>query len=152
MLLNSDNIYEEFVYFHNQDAPGIRHSGDNRTGEGEGDDEQIHITFNEIPTSVQTMVLAISAHEGDFMSVDNAYVRLVDVASGREIIKFELSGKFQESSLLCCKLFRDAGQWRLFVIGEQLGGRCIVDFFFTDSYGPAAVLRNTFKRLSWCRP
>jgi tellurium resistance protein TerD len=150
VLLNAENIYEEFVYFHNRDAPGVRHSGDNRTGEGDGDDEQIQITFNEVPTSVQSMVLAISAHEGSFMSVDNAYVRLVDVASGREIIKFELSGQFRDSSLLCCKLFRDAGHWRLFVIGEQLGGRCIVDFFFTDSYGPAAELRNKFKTLSGC--
>ncbi len=150
VLLNKDNIYEDFVYYHNQDCKGVHHSGDNRTGEGDGDDEQIQIIFNELSPTVETMVLAISAYEGDFMNVHGAYVRLVDLATRREVIRFDLSGQFPETSLLCCKLYRDAGQWKLFVIGETLGGKSIVDYFWTDAYGPPAELRKKFKELSGC--
>ena len=149
-LLNKDNIYEDFVYFHNQSSPGIHHSGDNRTGEGDGDDEQIKIVFNELSPAVERLVLAISAHEGTFMAVENAYVRLLDTESGKELVKFTLSGRFKETSILCCKLFRDKGSWRLLVLGEPLGGKSIVDFFWTDPYGEPARLRSRFKELSGC--
>ena len=52
---------------------------------------------------------------------------------------------FEQTSLVVCKLYRDAGWWKIFVIGEEIGGRSIVDFFFTDTYGEMAELRDRFK-------
>ena len=82
------------------------------------------------------------------MAVKNAFCRLVDEDRGVEIARWELSGMFEETSLVVCKLYRDAGWWKVFVIGEPIGGRSIVDFFFTDTYGPMAELREQFKRVA----
>ena len=57
----------------------------------------------------------------------------------------------RETSLVVCKLSRDSGWWKLFVVGEPIGGRSIVDFFFTDTYGEMAELRARFKRVARLR-
>ena len=148
VLLDKDGIYNNFVYFHQQSAPGVEHSGDNRTGFGDGDDEWLRFSLNDLDPAVETISIAISAYSGSFMAVKNAFCRLVDEDRGVEVARWELSGMFEETSLVVCKLYRDAGWWKVFVIGEPIGGRSIVDFFFTDTYGPMAELREQFKRVA----
>lgn len=149
VLLDRDGIYVDFVYFHNQRSAGVTHSGDNRTGIGDGDDESIAFDLGRLPENVTQAVVVVSAYTGSFMKVRNASCRLVDDgAGGREIARWDLSGMFKETSLVVCKLFRDSGWWKLFVVGEPIGGRSIVEFFFTDTYGEMAELRDRFKTVA----
>lgn len=148
VLLDKDGIYNNFVYFHQQSAPGVEHSGDNRTGFGDGDDEWLRFSLNDMDPAVETISIVISAYSGSFMAVKNAFCRLVDEDTGVEIARWELSAMFEETSLVVCKLYRDAGWWKVFVIGEPIGGRSIVDFFFTDTYGDMSELREQFKRVA----
>jgi len=142
VLLDKDDIYVDFVYFHQQSSSGVQHSGDNRTGHGDGDDEWIKFDLSKLDSTVESLVVVVSAYQGSFMAVRNAFCRLVDEAEGREIARWELSGMFEATSLVVCKVYRDCGWWKLFVIGEPIGGRSIVEFFFTDTYGDMAELRD----------
>ena len=87
-------------------------------------------------------------------SVDSTATARTKGLSGRgfgaasEIARWQLSGMFEQTSLVVCKLYRDAGWWKIFVIGDQIGGRSIVDFFFTDTYGDMAELRDEFKSVA----
>ena len=153
VLLDKDNVYVDFCYFHNLAVPGVQHSGDNRTGEGDGDDETIRFQLGEVPPNVESIVVAISCFAGDLARVQNAHCRVYDFATGSDLCTFSLGGRYAETSLLVCKLYRDAhagGFWKLQVIGTPINGRNIVEFFFQDTHGPMADLRNEFKVKAAC--
>ena len=151
------NIYVDFLYFNNPVLPGVTHSGDNRTGAGDGDDETILVDFEEIDSSVQSAVLVISCFNGSFETCQEAFCRVV-TREGQELARYALSGLFSETSLIVCKLIRDPAQglglgqqdWILEIIGEPIGGRSIIDFFHLDVEGPMALLRQDFKRKANC--
>eukprot|EP00622_Pseudochattonella_farcimen_P006133 FR741891.1.p1 GENE.FR741891.1~~FR741891.1.p1 ORF type:complete len:314 (+),score=-8.60 FR741891.1:53-943(+) len=147
VCLGKNNIYEDFVYFNNQASPGILHSGDNRTGEGDGDDEQLTLHLAAVPPTVRSMVVVISCFTGNFLCIKSAFVRLVELSTGRELERYPLTGQFNRESLIVCKLVRQQGgaDWKLTVLGEQIGGRCIIDYFHQDAEGPFASLRAEFK-------
>merc|ERR1711924_168549 len=97
VLLDKGGIYNNFVYFHQQSAPGVEHSGDNRTGFGDGDDEWLRFSLNDLDPAVETISIAISAYSGSFMAVKNTFCRLVDEdRGGVEVARWELSGMFEE--------------------------------------------------------
>lgn len=148
VLVGKGNIYHDFVYFHNQSCAGVQHSGDNRTGAGDGDDEQIRINLSSVEAVVESMVVVISCYTGDFLTVKEAFVRVEDEGTHQELGNYILSGLFDNTSLIVCKLVRHpirAGEWVLQIIGEPIGGRSIIDFFHQDLDGPMAALRREFK-------
>jgi tellurium resistance protein TerZ len=102
----------------------IVHTGDNRTGAGEGDDEQIIVDLSRVPAGVKALVFTVNSFTGqNFSQVANAYCRLVDNASGREVARYELSVQGAHTAQVMAKLYRHNGEWKMHAIGENGVGR-----------------------------
>lgn len=106
----------------------IVHSGDNLTGEGDGDDEVIHVNLSKIPANVKTLVFTVSSYRGQtFDNIDNAFCRLVDETNGQELAILKISGGGSYTGLLMCKLYRHNDEWKLGAIGEPVQARTVAD-------------------------
>ena len=102
----------------------IQHSGDNLTGEGDGDDEQIAVNLARVPAQVKSLVFTVNNFTGqDFSQVENAYCRLVDGQSGKEIARYDLSAQGKHTAQVMAKLYRHNGEWKMHAIGENGQGR-----------------------------
>ncbi|MBR6028688.1 MAG: TerD family protein [Clostridia bacterium] len=116
---------EDFVFYNNlvgRDG-AVTHTGDNRTGEGEGDDEQIIIDLEKIPAEIDKIAVVVTIHEADirhqnFGQVDNAYIRLAKLASpddmvGEEYLRFDLVEDFSiETAIVVAEIYRRGGDWK----------------------------------------
>jgi tellurium resistance protein TerZ len=88
----------------------ITHTGDNRTGAGDGDDEQIIVNLAEVPAHVTALVFTVNSFTGqDFSQVQNAFCRLVNQADGREVARFNLSSQGPHTAQILAKLYRHNG-------------------------------------------
>ena len=107
----------------------VYHSGDNRTGAGDGDDETIYIDLSRLPANVVSIVLTVNSFQGQtFGKVQNAYVRLVDLKTNAEVAKFDLASKgSRDTGFVMAVLSRKSGAWDLKAIGEAAAGRTVVD-------------------------
>ena len=106
----------------------IWHSGDNRTGAGDGDDEVIHVDLTKIPPQVKALVFTISSFRGQtFEKVENAFCRLVDSNTNTEIAKYNLSAKGNYTALIIAKVYRHNGAWKMSAIGDTCIGKTIHD-------------------------
>lgn len=106
----------------------VRHSGDNLTGEGEGDDEKIFVDLSRVPEQVQTIVFTISSFRGQtFEKVENAFCRLIDENSNVEIAKYNLAAKGNYTALIIAKVYRHNGAWKMSALGEACQGKTIQD-------------------------
>jgi stress response protein SCP2 len=112
----------------------LRHNGDNVTGEGEGDDEQIYVDLDRLPGNVAALVFTITSYKGQrFTEVRNAFCRLVDVRSGAELVRYELSKGENSTGVLMAALRRTGkSRWEMQAIGEFSDGRTVQDLL-----GPA---------------
>lgn len=127
-LLDSNNKFNtvsNVIFFNNKVGKGIYLDGDNRTGQGEGDDENIIIDLNAIDLSIQKIVFVVTIHNAQekrqtFGMVNNSYVRLIDVAQGnKELCRFNLrENGSTATSVIFAELYRDAGEWQFKAIGE----------------------------------
>ncbi|MDP4156369.1 MAG: TerD family protein [Bacillota bacterium] len=121
---------KDFVFYNNtQGANGaVVHTGDNRTGAGEGDDEQVKINLTGIPASIQRVAFTITIHEADkrnqnFGQVSNAYARIFNEESGEELIRYDLGEDFSiETALIVGELYRHNGEWKFSAIGSGYQG------------------------------
>ncbi|HRF10584.1 TerD family protein [Candidatus Accumulibacter contiguus] len=101
----------------------IQHSGDNLTGAGEGDDEQIIVNLNAVPANVKSLVFTVNSFTGqDFSQVNNAFCRIVDGANGKEIARYDLSVQGSHTAQIMAKVYRHAGEWKMHAIGENGSG------------------------------
>ncbi|WP_424951637.1 TerD family protein [Deinococcus sp.] len=106
----------------------VLHTGDNRTGEGDGDDEQIRVDLNRIPAGVQTIVFTVNSFLGqDFSKIENAYCRLVNDAGGAEIARFNLSAGGAHTGQVMARLYRGGGGWNMQALGTPSNGRTFQD-------------------------
>lgn len=106
----------------------IRHSGDNRTGEGDGDDESIAIDLTRLPANVEHIVLTVNSFLGQtFDKVANAYGRVYDTNSGRELAKFDISDSGAHTGLVLASLSRAGGEWTFKAVGSRARGRTVND-------------------------
>ena len=106
----------------------ITHTGDNLTGEGEGDDEQIIVNLDQVPERVKYLVFTVNSFQGQtFNEVDNAYCRLVDDKSGKEIARYTLSGGGSQTAMIMAKLYRHQGEWKMHALGDPSNGRVVSD-------------------------
>ena len=117
--------------FYNQKSVGndsVVHQGDNTTGEGEGDDEQVKITLSKVPEDVKKIAFAVTIHEGqsrgqNFGQVSNAFVRLVDVKTDKEITRFDLSEDAStEAAMILGEVYRHNGEWKFKAVGQGYAG------------------------------
>lgn len=106
----------------------IHHSGDNRTGEGDGDDESISIDLSRLPAEAIHLVVTVNSFTGQtFNEVDNAVCRLVDDQKGEELCRFTLSEKGSHTGVIMAVLSRASGAWEMKAIGSVANGRTVQD-------------------------
>lgn len=126
----------DFIFYNNKNGQGVTHTGDNRTGEGEGDDEQIIVELNQVPADVNKISFTVTIDEADkrnqsFGSVENAYARLVDANTGTELVRCDLTEDFSvETAIVVVELYRHNGEWKFGAVESGFAG------------GLAALCRN----------
>lgn len=124
----STTDFSSIVFYHNQEAPGFKHSGDNKTGSAEGDDESIGTKLPEVLPKVKKAVITASIFAGtkrkqNFGQVDNAYVRLVNPATGQELLRYDLTEEFsQETAVIFAEIYRYNGEWKMKAVGAGYKG------------------------------
>ncbi len=117
---------QHFVFFNNLTSPdgSVVHLGDNRTGAGDGNDEVITIDLPKVPAHVQKIVFAVSIYEPDargqsFGQVTNAYIRVVNAASGAEMVRYDLTEVYDsETALVFGEVYRKDEQWKFRAVGQ----------------------------------
>lgn len=135
VLLNASGQPTDIVYFNelvSKDG-SIRHSGDNLTGEGDGDDEQINVNLSAIPANVQSVVFVITSYSGQkFNSVQNVYARVVDTSAGeKEVVRYNLAESAGVTANVIAKVSRDGSGWAFTAIGEYTSGKTAHDTLAT---------------------
>jgi len=106
----------------------IVHTGDNLTGEGEGDDEQIQVDLAQVPANVKSLVFVVNSFTGQsFAEIENAFCRLVDMATDNEIARYDLSAQGNHTAQVMAKLYRHNNEWKMHAIGEIGSGRTFQD-------------------------
>lgn len=119
-----------FVFYNNLKSPdgAVEHTGDNLTGDGDGDDEVILVDLSRVESRVEKVVFTASIHEAEsrrqnFGQVRNAYIRIVDKSNGSEIIRYDLSEDFSvETSIVVGELYRRNNEWKFKAIGQGYRG------------------------------
>ncbi|ACV61495.1 stress protein [Desulfofarcimen acetoxidans DSM 771] len=127
---------QDFVYYNQLShvSGSVVHQGDNLTGVGEGDDEQIKIDLSAVPSAISKIGITVTIHEAkerkqNFGLVSNAFVRIVDENTGQEIIRYDLSEDYSiETALVFCELYRHGAEWKFAAVGsgfnDGLAGLC----------------------------
>jgi tellurium resistance protein TerD len=121
---------KEFVFFNNPSNPNgsIKHTGDNRTGEGSGDDEQIYIDLANVPETIQRIEIAVTIYEAEqrdqrFGQVRNAYARVLNQETNEELIYYDLGeGYSRETALVVAAVYRYNGEWKFEAVGAGFEG------------------------------
>lgn len=121
---------KEFVFYGNlEHASGsVKHMGDNLTGEGEGDDEQIQVDLGKIPPNVEKIAFTVTIYEAEtrhqnFGQVSNSYIRIVDAATNTELIRYDLGEDFSiETAVVVGELYKNNGEWKFNAIGSGFQG------------------------------
>jgi tellurium resistance protein TerZ len=129
-LFDANKNPVDFVYFGQLKSKdgSITHTGDNLTGEGDGDDEQIIVDLSRVPANVTYLVFTVNSYRGQtFNEVQNAYCRIVDQRNQSELARFTLSGGGSHTALVMAKLYRHQGEWKMHALGEQSSGQTVGD-------------------------
>ena len=118
----------DFIFYNQKEGPGVLHTGDNRTGDGDGDDEQIKVDLNAIPADVEKIDFTVTIDQADvrnqnFGMVENAYIRIADDTTGAELIRYDLGEDFSvETAIVVAELYRHNGEWKFNAIGSGFSG------------------------------
>jgi tellurium resistance protein TerD len=132
-LLNAEGkcaSEQDFVFFNNLEGGNgsVVHTGDNRTGEGDGDDEKINVNLSTVPESVQKIAFTITIHDAEarsqnFGQVSNSFVRIVNAENNEELIRYDLGEDFSiETAVVVGELYRHNGEWKFNAIGSGYQG------------------------------
>lgn len=123
-----------FVFYNNKKAPGVEHMGDNRTGEGDGDDEVINVELNAVEADVQKIAFTVTIDQAkernqNFGMVENSYIRVLDAATGTELLRYDLGEDYSvETALVVGELYRHNSEWKFNAVGagfkDGLAGLC----------------------------
>lgn len=129
VLLDSAGNVLDTVWFRQLASTdgSVKHSGDNRTGEGDGDDETIIADLSRLPANVEHLVLTVNSFTGQtFNDVDNAFCRVVD-QQGKELAKYKLMEQGSHTAVVIASLRRSGGEWNFTAHGNASRGRTIKD-------------------------
>ncbi|GGV04291.1 chemical-damaging agent resistance protein C [Actinomadura cremea] len=115
-----------FVFFNNLTSPdgSVEHTGDNLTGEGEGDDEVVNVDLSGVPAECERVVFPVSIYDADnrhqnFGQVRNAFIRIVNRADGAELARFDLTEDAStETAMVFGELYRHNGEWKFRAVGQ----------------------------------
>ncbi|MBQ9436945.1 MAG: TerD family protein [Lachnospiraceae bacterium] len=120
----------DFVFYGNQKhaSGSVQSMGDNTTGGGDGDDEQIKVDLSAVPANIEKIDFTVTIYEADerkqnFGQVSNAFIRIVDESNGSEILRFDLGEEFSiETAVVVGELYRNNGEWKFNAIGSGFSG------------------------------
>lgn len=120
----------DFCFYNNMNVAGgaVIHQGDNRTGAGEGDDEQVKITLSKMPADIDKVAIVVTIHEGEqrgqsFGQVSNAFIRLVNVKTGAEVVRFDLSEDASvETAMILGEVYRHGNDFKFRAVGQGYRG------------------------------
>ena len=120
----------DFIFYNNLKSPcgAVVHTGDNRTGEGDGDDESITVELLRLPADVARLAFTVTIHEAEqrhqnFGMVSNAFIRIVNRKNGREVARFDLSEDAStNTSLIFGELYRHNNEWKFRAVGQGYDG------------------------------
>ena len=120
----------DFIFYNNLKSidQSVAHSGDNRTGAGDGDDESIAIDLSKVPADVERIAICVTIHEGEsrrqnFGMVQKAFIRTVNAAGNGEIARYDLSEDGStESAMVFGEVYRNNGDWKFKAVGQGFKG------------------------------
>ena len=132
-LLNANgkcNSEQDFIFYNQltSSCGSVVHTGDNRTGEGEGDDEQIIVDLTHVPQTVNKIAFTVTIHDAElrrqnFGMVSNAFIRILDELTNEELIRFDLGEDFSiETAVVFAELYRHNGEWKFSAVGSGYQG------------------------------
>ena len=121
---------KEFIFFGNLNHPSgsVSHLGDNKTGEGDGDDEQIRINLTAIPENISRIAFTVTIYEAEerrqnFGQVNNAFIRIYNENNGEELLRYDLGEDFSiETAVVFGELYKHNGEWKFNAIGGGYQG------------------------------
>ena len=121
---------KDFVFYNNLDHPSgsVIHMGDNRTGDGDGDDEQVKVILSKVPADIEKIVFTITIDDAErrgqnFGMVRNAYCRVVDENDGAVLTRYNLNEEASiETAVVMAELYRHDGEWEFHAIGDGYQG------------------------------
>jgi len=106
----------------------VQHTGDNLTGDGDGDDESIIVDLTRVPPAVTQIVFTVNSFTGqDFSQIENAFCRLVDDTNNDELARYDLSGSGRHNAQIMAKVSRGGAGWTMTAIGATASGRTVQD-------------------------
>jgi tellurium resistance protein TerD len=120
----------DFIFYNQlKSADGsIEHTGDNRTGQGDGDDEVIKVDLSRVPADVQKVAITVTIHDADarrqnFGQVDNAFIRIVNEVTGAEVVRYDLQEEASvQTAMIFGELYRHNGEWKFRAVGQGFNG------------------------------
>jgi tellurium resistance protein TerZ len=130
LLFGPDGALVDQVWFQQLRSidASVTHTGDNRTGAGDGDDESIKVDLATVPAGVTTIVFTVNSFTGqDFSQIENAFCRLIDESNETEIARYDLSGSGPHTAQIMAKLSRDGAGWSMTAMGIPASGRTFRD-------------------------
>lgn len=121
---------KEFVFYGNLEhtSGAVKHMGDNLTGAGDGDDEQVQIDLSKIPANIERIAFTVTIYEAEtrrqnFGQVSNAFIHIVDESTNTELIRYDLGEDFSiETAVVVGELYRNSGEWKFNAIGSGFQG------------------------------
>lgn len=120
----------DFIFYNQllSTCGSVEHTGDNRTGDGDGDDEAVKVVLDKIPSGIEKLVVAVTIHDAEskrqnFGMVSSAYIRLVNLDNDTEIVRFDLSEDASvETSMIFGEVYRHNGEWKFRAVGQGYAG------------------------------
>ena len=132
MLKEGDKVRNDsdFIFYNNRNSVdgSVEHLGDNLTGEGAGDDEQIKVNLESVPQDVQKLSVGVTIHDADarkqnFGMVSNAFIRVMNGTDNSEIARYDLSEDAStETAMLFGEVYRNKGEWKFKAVGQGFAG------------------------------
>ena len=121
---------QDFIFYNQTRSPegSVEHTGDNRTGAGDGDDEAVRIELTKVPADVQKIAITVTIHDAEkrgqnFGQVQNAFIRVVNDQSHVEIVRFDLNEDYStETAMIFGELYRHNGEWKFRAVGQGYNG------------------------------
>ena len=121
---------EDFIFYNNLKHPSeaVEHLGDNRTGDGDGDDEEILVDFSKMPDYVDRIAVTVTIYEAkerrqNFGQVNNSYVRLLNSDNDEELLRYDLGEEFSiETAIVVCEIYKHNGEWKFSAVGSGFEG------------------------------
>ncbi|MBF0284471.1 MAG: TerD family protein [Magnetococcales bacterium] len=121
---------QDFIFYNNRKSPcgHVEHLGDNKTGAGEGDDEQVRIKLEALAPEIAKVALSVTIHDADsrrqnFGQIQKAFIRVINAADNKEIVRYDLSEDYStETAVIFGEVYRHGTEWKFRAVGQGFAG------------------------------